>query len=139
MEDLPGPDKSKISFLERPTVRDLWDLKGAILELMVVTALFFASLGNGDMRSILLLSIFVTVLATLLIIADMYDMRKKRDFRRIKLALLGLDAVVLIASGVVLHYWILNTDDVIGDEHVPTLFALDGRKSYVPPSQGVQD
>ena len=111
---------------EKPTRRDIWELKGAILELIIVAALFFAALSDdSDFQSIVALSIAVTVLACFLIMYDLYEMKKKRDFRAILIALIALDCVVLTASSIVLHFWVLVYNDAIPESNIGTYYALD--------------
>ena len=125
MENSSGKAKPGLALCHRPTWKDLWVLKGAICELIIVTSLFVASLADGEIRAILALSIAVTVLATILILWDVGEMVKKRDFRKILIGLIALDCVVLVASSVVLHFWILVADGRVEDDHVPTYYGLD--------------
>jgi len=112
---------------ECPRATDFWALKGSILELIVVFILFISSLANGDFRLIVILSIIVTVLASMLIIYDLYDMRKRRDFRKPVLFLVALDCAVLIASSIVLNFWRMMVDEEIGEDILDTLYGLDAR------------
>ena len=96
-----------------------------MLELIVVFILFVSSVADGDFKLIVILSIIVTVLASLLILYDLYDLRKRRDFRKPVLFLMALDCVVLIASSIVVHFWRLMVDGEIGEDILDTLYGLD--------------
>ena len=111
-----------------PTRRDIWELKGSITELAIVTVLFIASLCNGDFGTILGLSIAVTILACILILMDFRELYKKRDFRKLVLFLVGLDCVVLITSSIVLHHWSQIFSGSLSEEQIPVYYSLDGGK-----------
>ena len=109
----------------KPALKDIQHLKGAITELAVVTALFFASLAGGDFNVIIGLSITVTVLATFLILWDFFHIRKTRDYRISTLTLISLDVFVFIASCITLHYWRMMLNGNVGNNSLDSLYALD--------------
>jgi len=120
-----GKPVQPVGLCERPTMKDIWLLKGAIAELAFVAVIFILTLADGDMGVILGLAVAVTFLAVVLIIWDLVEVLRKHDFRKPMVALILLDFVVLVSSSVLLYFWVLLDEGHIEDEHYSTYVGLD--------------